>query len=464
MPWSKKNPPGPSKNWPSAAQSLCIRVANATLRSGGSDTDAIRACIGAVKRKYPKAIGSGKKSASDITAGFYALPAIELKEEDGRYTSRIPVLPAGQFKHPWYGDLDFGSSVLKSAKRHFDAKLLGTDIMVDENHDRGQALGWFKSVDVGELEINGQPHAGLHAVVDWTPKGRELLSSNVYKYFSAEFGSYTDSAGKKTSNVLFGGGLTNRPFFKQMPPVRFDEDGGMKEDLFHIGVFADPMWEFDDSEEGEERAFFSGFTADPETDPEEGDEEGDEEEDSVTFADLIAKLNKDFTLTLSEDSVEEAVVLAFSGQAELARTQKKFEEAGFKFTTSTGIADVVLAGYNTLKDQNTENATAITAIRKELDDTKAANAVDKLIDGGKLPPVKRDTYIKLYSTNQDLFEELTKDLEPVIQLGEIGGDGVPLEPGRSSMDKFLEPGKAVEEAERYMNLVPALEERKKGGK
>jgi hypothetical protein len=469
MPWSKKNPPGPSKNWPSAAQSLCVRVANATLRSGGSDTDAIRACIGAVKKKYPKAIGSGKKSASDVTAGFYALPAIEFKEENGRYTSRIPVLPSGQFKHPWYGDLDFGATVLRSAKRHFDAKLLGTEIMVDENHDRGQALGWFRSVDVGELELNGQSHNGLHALVEWTPKGRQLLSDGVYKYFSAEFGSFTDSTGKKTANVLFGGGLTNRPFFKQMPAVRFDEDGGMKEDLFHIGVFGDPMWEFDDSEneEGEEKAFSSGFTADPETDPEEdpeeGDEDDDEEEASVQFADLITKLNQTFKLTLSEESAEEAITKAFSGQAILADVRKQFADAGFKFDNDANVATVVLAGYNALKTQNTENAEAIKNIRKELDDTKATTAVDKLVDSGKVPPAKRDQYIKLYNTNNELFEEMTKDLEPVIKIGEVGGDGVPQEPGRAAMDKFLEPAKAVEEAERYMNLVPELEARKKGG-
>ena len=476
MPWSKKNPPGPSKNWPSAAQSLCIRVANATLRSGGSDTDAIRACIGAVKKKYPKAIGSGRKSASDITAGFYTVTEIELQEANGRFTSRIPVVPAGKFKHPWYGDIDFTEPVLRSAKRHFDNRLLNTDIMVDENHDRGQALGWFKSVSVGETEIDGQKHTGLHAIIDWTPKGRELLSDGIYKYFSAEFGSFTDPAGKKTSNVLFGGGLTNRPFFKQMPAVKFEE--GTAEDRFIIGVFGDQLWEFDDTEieEGEtERPFYSGYTAEPvesDDDEEEDDEEetGEDQEDgNVKYADLIAKLNKDFNLKLSADNeteAAEAIEHAFGSQAALATLRHKFTEAGFKFSTNADMAEVVLSGYNTLKDQNTENAEAIKNIRKELDDTKATTAVDKLVDSGKVAPAKRDQYLKLFNANHELFEEMTKDLEPIVQLGEVGGDGIPQEPGHGTMDKFLEPAKAVEEAERYMNLVPELEERlaKKGGK
>ncbi len=471
MPWSKKNPPGPSKNWPSAAQSLCIRVANATLRSGGSDTDAIRACIGAVKKKYPKAIGSGKrKSASDFTAGFYTATEIELKEENGRFTSRIPVVPAGKFKHPWYGDIDFTEPVLRSAKRHFDNKLLGTDIMVDENHDRGQALGWFKSVSVGETDFDDQKHTGLHAIIDWTPRGRELLSNGIYKYFSAEFGSFTDPAGKKTSNVLFGGGLTNRPFFKQMPAVKFEE--GTAADRFIIGVFGDQLWEFDDTEDTEEeetdRAFFSGYTSEPiesdEDDEDEDEEEtGEEQEDGIVkYADLITKLNKDFSLTLSTDNeaeAAEAIEHAFGSQAALAGLRHKFTEAGFKFSANSDIADVVLAGYNTLKTQNSENAEAIKNIRKELDDTKATTAVDKLVDTGKVAPAKRDQYVKLFHTNHELFEEMTKDLEPVVILGEIGGDGIPQPPGYGTMEKFLEPANAAEEADRYMNLVPVLEER-----
>lgn len=474
MPWSKKNPPRPSKNWPSAAQSLCIRVANATLRSGGSDTDAIRACIGAVKKKYPKAIGSGRKSASDLTAGFYAVTEIELKEENGRFTSRIPVVPAGKFKHPWYGDIDFTEPVLRSAKRHFDAKLLGTDIMVDENHDRGQALGWFKSVAVGETEIDGQAHTGLHAVIDWTPKGRELLSNGIYKYFSAEFGSFTDPTGKKTANVLFGGGLTNRPFFKQMPAVKFEE--GTAEDRFIIGVFGDQLWEFDDTEDtggDTNRAFYSGYTSEPvesddaeEDEDEEEDDTGEEQEDgNVKYADLIAKLNKDFGLKLSaedDSGAATAIETAFGSAAALTSTREKFAAAGFKFDADADIAEVVLAGYNALKTQNGENAEAIKNIRKELDDTKAATAVDKLVDSGRIAPAKRDQYVKLYHTNHELFEEMTKDLEPVVQLGEIGGEGIPQPPGSGTMEKFLEPAKATEEADRYMNLVPQLEERLAG--
>lgn len=389
-------------------------------------------------------------SADAHIVQFFALPTITLKEDNGRYSSRIPVLPEGKFKHPWYGDLDFSAPTLRAAKRNFDNKVLGVDIMVDEGHDRNKALGWFRAVHHGTSEIGGQSHVGLFADIEWNELGRQLLERDIYRYFSAEIGTYTGPDGKKVQNVLFGGGLTNRPFFKQMPRVKFEE--GEADDRFQIGLFGDVLWEFAEGEDGEdeERTFFTGYTVE------------EDDDDNMKYDELIEHLNKNFGLKLSADNESEAadaIENAFGGLAALTSTREKFAAAGFKFNADADIAEVVLAGYNALKTANTENTAAIAAIRKELDDTKAAAAVDKLVDAGKVPPTKRDQYVKLFNTNQELFEELTKDLEPALQLGEIGGDGIPQEPGHGTMERFLEPAKATEEAERYMNLVPALEER-----
>jgi hypothetical protein len=477
MPWSKKNIPRPAKNWSPAAQAVCIRVANGVLKNGGSDADAIRACIGAVKRsnpgtiKAPKRDWKGRKhddvSALAFTAGFYALPRIELKEGASN-VSTLQVLPQGKFKHPWYGDLDFTEPRLRAMVRNFDRKVLNIDIMVDEGHDRSKALGWFKGLKHrNKHTINGVEYSGLFADVEWNDLGRDLLERDIYRYFSAEVGSYTAADGKKYTDVVFGGGLTNRPFFKQMPSVSFED--GTADDRFFIGLFEDREWAFSDVDEEEEedddRSFYSGFSSpDPDDDEEEEDDEEEDDDDEakdVTLAELIAKLNKEHSLKLSDNETEvaEAIEHAFGSQAALVKVRKSFSDAGFKFDSNADIADVVLAGYNTLKTQNTENAEAIKEIRKELDDTKAANAVDKLVESGKVAPAKRDQYIRLFNTNHELFEDLTRDLTPVVMLGEIGGDGIPLEPGHGSAEQFKDTAKATEEADRYMNLVPVLEER-----
>jgi len=50
MPWTVKNPPPPAKNWSEEEKRKCVSAANTVLRDGGSDEDAIYACIYAAGR------------------------------------------------------------------------------------------------------------------------------------------------------------------------------------------------------------------------------------------------------------------------------------------------------------------------------------------------------------------------------------------------------------------------------
>ena len=47
MPWTIDKPPPPAKNWDNIAKQRCVAAANATLARGGSDEEAIYACIAA---------------------------------------------------------------------------------------------------------------------------------------------------------------------------------------------------------------------------------------------------------------------------------------------------------------------------------------------------------------------------------------------------------------------------------
>ncbi len=50
MPYTIKNPPRPAKNWTAEEKRKCVKVANAVLKKGGSEQDAIFACIKAAGR------------------------------------------------------------------------------------------------------------------------------------------------------------------------------------------------------------------------------------------------------------------------------------------------------------------------------------------------------------------------------------------------------------------------------
>lgn len=51
MPWTVNDPPPPAKKWPTAQKRRCVAAANAALKDGKTDEEAVRACIGAAKRK-----------------------------------------------------------------------------------------------------------------------------------------------------------------------------------------------------------------------------------------------------------------------------------------------------------------------------------------------------------------------------------------------------------------------------
>lgn len=80
MPWTVARPPNPAKHWPEAERHKCVRAANAVLRDGGSDEEAIFACIhaaGHVKTKqgpdkYDQAAEDGALAFQHLVELYYA--------------------------------------------------------------------------------------------------------------------------------------------------------------------------------------------------------------------------------------------------------------------------------------------------------------------------------------------------------------------------------------------------------
>lgn len=64
MPWTVKNPPSCAKNWTESEKKKCVTAANAVLREGGTEQDAIFACIrNAGKTEHPG--GEDKKAQGE---------------------------------------------------------------------------------------------------------------------------------------------------------------------------------------------------------------------------------------------------------------------------------------------------------------------------------------------------------------------------------------------------------------
>lgn len=151
--------------------------------------------------------------------------AVKLSE-DGKVPSEVQVLRVGKFAHPQYGKFEITTQVLAEMKANFDQRVRGIDISFDYAHlSDKEASGWPSKL---ELRENGTE---LWAVgVEWTQAAAKKLADREYRYFSPDFTfRWKDSeSGKTFSNVLFGGGLTNRPFVKEMAAIVADESQGDK--------------------------------------------------------------------------------------------------------------------------------------------------------------------------------------------------------------------------------------------
>lgn len=137
--------------------------------------------------------------------------------EDGAAPSELQILRVGKFSHPRYGDFEITPKMLAEFKTNFDNNVRRVDPAIDYKHDNEDvAAGWPKAV---VLRDGGK--SLWFSDIKWTPKGEQVLKDKEFRYFSPEFvQQWTDpETGKTYNNVLFGGGLTNRPFIKGMEPI-----------------------------------------------------------------------------------------------------------------------------------------------------------------------------------------------------------------------------------------------------
>jgi len=139
-----------------------------------------------------------------------------LLKENSAVPNAVQVLRVGKFKHPKYGAFEITSQTLSDMKSNFDNKIRGVDMAFDYFHDSDkEASAWVKKLELREGNTE------LWAEVDWTPKAARILSERELRYFSPDFSfNWVDpEKGSTHQNVLFGGGLTNRPFVKEMAAI-----------------------------------------------------------------------------------------------------------------------------------------------------------------------------------------------------------------------------------------------------
>jgi phage I-like protein len=138
--------------------------------------------------------------------------------EEGTNTSWVHAMGIGEYQHPLYGKINLTADRIKAFADSVVKKVRGIDLDIDYDHkakDTG-AAGWVKQAEARD--------DGLWLLVEWTEEAAAKIKNKVFRYFSPEFhDEWQDSQGKKHKDVLFGGGITNRPFLKDLVPINFSE-------------------------------------------------------------------------------------------------------------------------------------------------------------------------------------------------------------------------------------------------
>lgn len=140
--------------------------------------------------------------------------------EGNQVPRTVQILRVGKFNHPEYGFFEITTQTLSEMKANFDNRVRGIDVSFDYYHDsNNDASAWVKNLELREGGLE------LWAEVDWTPQATQKLADRELRYFSPDFAfTWADpETGTAYKNVLFGGGLTNRPFVKEMKAIVADE-------------------------------------------------------------------------------------------------------------------------------------------------------------------------------------------------------------------------------------------------
>lgn len=171
-----------------------------------------------------------KTKTSLTTSQFLRTTRIIQADDSGVLPTEIEVLRTGMWETPWHGDFMITPQDLNEYVQNFNSDVRpnssSVGLPIDQDHDAGAAAGWMKKLYVQSNEDSGM---SLWASVEWTPLGTELLNGKIYSMFSPEFcpRGYFDPEGMEEAcdNVLIGGGLTNRPLFKDLKPIVASETG-----------------------------------------------------------------------------------------------------------------------------------------------------------------------------------------------------------------------------------------------
>jgi len=382
------------------------------------------------------------------------VPQIELTDKifsSKKPTSEIEILHSGEWEHPQYGIIRITDDDIDKFVSSFNDKVRKVDIAVDQEHmpEKG-AAGWFRSLK----KVLEDGKTKLKATVEWTKLGTQLVADGIFKYFSPEFDfAYEDlETHELFDNVLLGGALTNRPYFKSLAPVALSEN-------MYAGFI-------DSKKGGENRMTKDELKAKLAEDPAFVLPEDASEEDKKTYEESKAEIAKD-----AETQEEKEKTEAEEKEKEEAEVKEK-EEAEAKAKADEDAlkgSEKFISKADHVKELN-EVKSKMGVIEaklrfKEVSETVKGYVFSTSTPDGVLLPKNEKAAVDLLMASTpkvaELFMEFVKGLPKVSArlFKEEGGDGVETDK-QGQIDAEVEKLTKANEGMKYSEALKVVSQKK----
>lgn len=135
----------------------------------------------------------------------------------------VEALAAKEYHTSEYGKIPVTKAKLSNLAASVKSNVRGVELSTDYVHGRDPAKGMKASGTIKDAKVEGDK---LLLNIDFTETAKQEIKAGEWKYFSSDWlDTYVHDDGTKHSDVLLGGGLTNRPVAKGLSklPVNFSE-------------------------------------------------------------------------------------------------------------------------------------------------------------------------------------------------------------------------------------------------
>ena len=282
------------------------------------------------------------------------------------------ILPVGTFYSNMYGKIELTEKFVDELVINYKSQVLGNRMpFIDTEHDMGEANGWIL-----DLERKAD---GLYAKIEWTDRGKALVSKSLYRYFSAHYGEVLDvKTGVPISPVLFGAALTNRPVMNTMPPAHLSEGT---------------------SSAHRDRERLKG-----------------RETRMTKLAEILAALfglpPEELAKVSAEDKTKITTTLSIQATEDTKLSAKVTEMEGALGTEKQRV--------ETLLAENTAKTKEIGELRTKVAKYESSEVIEKALAEGKILPANRANWEKLFAADPIGTKELLATQPPVIDLKKRG--------------------------------------------